>query len=169
MGGQHHAPATLPPGKTRYPFYRRLGGPQDRSGRVRKISPPPGFDPRTVQPVSIRYPLLYNFSNIFQVISTLQASNCTILCILGLLNPAIFSINFNPKNNVFSLHKFMPFPQFSDIWSVLRITRLRENIENSGSQVADKGWSPSLKIRLIANTLLSENPDVINAAKVLWF
>jgi hypothetical protein len=45
----------LPPGNTRYPLYRRLGGPQDRSGRVRKISPPPRFDPRTVQPVVIRY------------------------------------------------------------------------------------------------------------------
>ena len=29
VGGQRHAPATLPPGKTRYPLYRRLGGPQD--------------------------------------------------------------------------------------------------------------------------------------------
>ena len=45
----------LPPGKTRYPLYRRLGGPQDRYGQVRKISPPPGFDPRTVQPVASRY------------------------------------------------------------------------------------------------------------------
>ena len=27
MGGQHHAPAALPPGKTRYPLYRGLGGP----------------------------------------------------------------------------------------------------------------------------------------------
>jgi len=27
------------PGKTRYPFYRSLGGPQGRSGHVRKISP----------------------------------------------------------------------------------------------------------------------------------
>ena len=27
---------TLPPGKTRYPFYRRLGGPQGRSGRAAK-------------------------------------------------------------------------------------------------------------------------------------
>ena len=45
----------LPPGKTRYPLYGRLGGPQDRSGQVRKISPPQGFDPRTVQPVVIRY------------------------------------------------------------------------------------------------------------------
>jgi hypothetical protein len=34
---------------------RGLGGPQDRSGRVRKISPPPRFDPRTVQPVASRY------------------------------------------------------------------------------------------------------------------
>jgi hypothetical protein len=30
-------------------------GPQVRSGRVRKISPPLGFDPRIVQPVASRY------------------------------------------------------------------------------------------------------------------
>ena len=46
---------SLPPGKARYPLYRRLGGPQGLSGQVRKISPPPGFDPRTVQPVASRY------------------------------------------------------------------------------------------------------------------
>ena len=50
VGGQRHAPAALHPGKTRYPLYRRLGGPQSQSGQARKISPPPGFDPRTVQP-----------------------------------------------------------------------------------------------------------------------
>ena len=44
-----------PPGKSRYTLYRRLGGPQGRSGQVRKISPPPGFDPRTGQPVASRY------------------------------------------------------------------------------------------------------------------
>ena len=55
VGGQRHAPAALPPGKTPYPLYRRLGGPQGRSGRVRKSSPPPGFDPRTVQPIASRY------------------------------------------------------------------------------------------------------------------
>ena len=48
--------AALPPGKSRYPLYRWLDGPQGRSGRVRKISPPSlGFDPRTVQPVASRY------------------------------------------------------------------------------------------------------------------
>ena len=55
VGGQRHGPAALPPGKTRYPLYRRLGGPQGRSGRMRKISPLPGFDPRTVKPVASRY------------------------------------------------------------------------------------------------------------------
>ena len=44
-----------PPGKTRCPVYRRMGEPQGRCGQVRKISPPPGFDPRTVQPVASRY------------------------------------------------------------------------------------------------------------------
>jgi hypothetical protein len=55
VGGQRHAPAALPPGMTRYPLYRRLGGPPGRFGRVRKISPPPGFDPQTVQLIASRY------------------------------------------------------------------------------------------------------------------
>ena len=32
VGGQHHASVALPPGMTRYPLNRRLGGPQGRSG-----------------------------------------------------------------------------------------------------------------------------------------
>ena len=52
VGGQRHASAALPPVKTRYPLYRRLGGTQGRSGRVWKISPPPGFDPRIAQAVA---------------------------------------------------------------------------------------------------------------------
>jgi hypothetical protein len=39
------------PGKTRYPLYRKLGGPQGQSGRAENLAPP-GFDPRTVQPVA---------------------------------------------------------------------------------------------------------------------
>jgi len=31
---------TLPPRKTRYPFYRRLAGPQGRSGRAENLVPP---------------------------------------------------------------------------------------------------------------------------------
>jgi hypothetical protein len=57
VGGQLHVSAALPPppGMTRYPFYKRLGRPQGQSGRVLKISPAPGFDPRTVQLVASRY------------------------------------------------------------------------------------------------------------------
>ena len=43
---------SLPPVNTRYPLNRRLGGSQSRSGQVQKISSPPGFDPRTAQPVA---------------------------------------------------------------------------------------------------------------------
>ena len=39
----------------KYPLYRGLGGPLSRSQLVRNISPPPRFDPRTVQPIASRY------------------------------------------------------------------------------------------------------------------
>jgi hypothetical protein len=55
VGGQRHASAALPPGKNRYPLYKRLSGNQVRSGRVRKISPPLGFDNRTAKLVASHY------------------------------------------------------------------------------------------------------------------
>ena len=54
LGGQRHAPAVLPPRMTWYQIYTRLGGPQGRSGRVRKISPFSAFDSRRLQPVARR-------------------------------------------------------------------------------------------------------------------
>jgi hypothetical protein len=39
VDGQRQDPASLPPGITRCPIHRELGGPQGRSGRMRKISP----------------------------------------------------------------------------------------------------------------------------------
>jgi len=56
VDGQRHSPAALLPEKR--PGTHCIGGwvdPHDRSGRVRKFSPPPGLDPRTVQPVVSRY------------------------------------------------------------------------------------------------------------------
>ena len=59
----------LPPQKQIwYPLFRRLGGRQGRARRVRNTSPPPGFGPRTVQPVAsvdIDYPYHspHNISN----------------------------------------------------------------------------------------------------------
>jgi hypothetical protein len=55
VGGQRHALPALSPGMTRYHLYRRLGGSHGRYGRVRKISPPLGFDLRAIQPVASRY------------------------------------------------------------------------------------------------------------------
>jgi len=55
VGSQCHAPATLPPGKTRHPFYRMLGGPRSGLDGCRKSRPPPGFDTLTAQPVASHY------------------------------------------------------------------------------------------------------------------
>jgi len=44
---------TLPPGRTRYPFYRRLGW--GRSGRAENLVPT-GIRSRTVQPLSVAIP-----------------------------------------------------------------------------------------------------------------
>ena len=57
LGGQRQDPAALPPEKRQ--FTHCIGccvGPQIRYGRVRKMLPSPGFDPRTVQPVANLYP-----------------------------------------------------------------------------------------------------------------
>ena len=56
MCGQGHAPAALPPGKI--PGTHCTGGwegPRTGLDGCRKFRPPPGFDPRTVQPVGSRY------------------------------------------------------------------------------------------------------------------
>jgi len=45
---------TLPPVKTRYPFYRKLGGPQSWSGREENLVPT-GIRSQTVQSVVSRY------------------------------------------------------------------------------------------------------------------
>ena len=46
----------LIPGKgTRYPLYRSQGGLQGQRGRMRKISPPTGFDLRIFRSVASRY------------------------------------------------------------------------------------------------------------------
>ena len=55
VGGQFRAPATLPPGKG--PGTHCIGGwvdPKAGLDGCGKSRPPPGFDPRTVQPVASR-------------------------------------------------------------------------------------------------------------------
>jgi hypothetical protein len=54
VSGQLHALAALFPEKSpQYPFYRRLGGPQGRSGRGEEeatLMPPPGIEPLLSSP-----------------------------------------------------------------------------------------------------------------------
>jgi hypothetical protein len=74
-----HAPVALPPRKSRHPLHRRIDGPQDRSGRVRKISLPLGFDPRTVQPVAGRYPgPLNNLHEYYLALFTIRVDTCSL-------------------------------------------------------------------------------------------
>jgi hypothetical protein len=56
VGVQLHAPAALPPGKR--PGTHFIGGwvgPRVGLDGCEESRPPPGFDPRTVQPVASRY------------------------------------------------------------------------------------------------------------------
>jgi hypothetical protein len=53
VGGQRQASTTLLPGKR--PSTHCMGGWVGPRAGVWKISPPPGVDPRTIQPVASRY------------------------------------------------------------------------------------------------------------------
>jgi hypothetical protein len=80
-GSASRSGRSLLPEKTRYSLYRRLGGPQGRSGQVWKISPKPGFDPRTVQPVVNH--LLTELSrppHFLSLYVTLYEITCLVLC-----------------------------------------------------------------------------------------
>ena len=79
---------TLPPGKTRYPLYRRLGGSQGRSGRAENLVHT-GIRSRSVQPVAQPlYRLSYRSHESGTVTkikheSLLRFVNVRILCVHG--------------------------------------------------------------------------------------
>ena len=89
VSGQQHAPAALyPQGKIRYPFYRRLGGPQNRSGRAENLVPT-GIRSRTVQPVAqslyrLSYPAVSRFifekSSNFKFLENPSSGDRVVLC-----------------------------------------------------------------------------------------
>ena len=55
VGGQRDDPTALPLGKAPYPLYMRLVRPQGRSGRVRKILPPPDRPARSESLYRLHY------------------------------------------------------------------------------------------------------------------
>ena len=67
---------TLHPGKTRYPFYRRLDWPQGRSGWAENLVPT-GIRSRTVQPVSQS---LYRRSHLAHTMTVGQKINLHFIC-----------------------------------------------------------------------------------------
>ena len=75
---------SLPPEKTRYPFYRRLGGPQGRSERAENLVPI-GILSRIIQPLVSRY----TDWAIYIVIITLFRTMSTWPQVLELLVPFI--------------------------------------------------------------------------------
>jgi hypothetical protein len=54
MHGRRHAPAALPPRISRYLLIGGWVGLRTGLEGCKKPRPPPGFDPRTVQPVASR-------------------------------------------------------------------------------------------------------------------
>jgi hypothetical protein len=73
---------SLPSGKTRYPLYRRLGGPQGRSGQVRKISPPTGIrSPDRPARSQLLYRLRYPAHSPFSIKDFLSWSLRSTFCI----------------------------------------------------------------------------------------
>jgi hypothetical protein len=71
------------PGKDQVPIVQEARWAQGRSGQVRKISPLPGFDPRTVQPVVSRYtdwatrPTQWNCTDIVLQLQNVTAKKLT--------------------------------------------------------------------------------------------
>jgi len=89
------------PGKIRDPLYRRLGGPQGRSGQVWKTSPTPEFDLRTVQPVASRYTDYVTWPTLFRARNKFLPSFHVVIQI----NPSHISTTFASKTrSVVSYH-----------------------------------------------------------------
>ena len=118
MGGQRHAQATLPPGKARYSLYRRLGGPHSRSGLVRKISPPPGFDSQTIPTELARSKnkdrVILKNSVILSSFSSLSFLSLSSLSLLALSSLFLLSLlSLLPLSSLSSLSSLSPLSFYS--------------------------------------------------------
>jgi hypothetical protein len=87
------------PGKTRYPFCRRLDGPQGRSGQVWKISPPTGIrspdrPARSLSLYRLSYPaccwfILYDYITIHGAKKTKKQYVCINCKVVGKYNKVL--------------------------------------------------------------------------------
>ena len=83
------------PGKTQYPFYRRLGGPQGQFGQVRKPSSPTGIrSPGRSAPSQLLYRLRYPAHSLpSSVLGMLQSAPSDCAIIWNILWSALFEIS----------------------------------------------------------------------------
>ena len=100
LGGQRQVPAALAPRKTRYPLYRRLGGPQDRSARVRKIVPPtrirsPDHPARSESLYRLSYPGPHKYNN-KKIKNIFTQSNTTLFLLHQWLSLAVVTTIIRP-------------------------------------------------------------------------
>jgi len=120
VGGQRHAPAALPSGKTRYPSYTRLGGPQGRFVQVRKISPPTGIQSpdcpaRSDSLYRLRYPGPH-FTSTYLLVTFLFLRFCTLNPLLLFIILHFYSISpTTPLSTHFSPLLFPPFSAYSHL------------------------------------------------------
>jgi hypothetical protein len=116
-----HRPLSTP-GKARYPFCKRRGRPQGRSGQVRKISSTPGFYPWTAQPVASRYtdwatrpPISYMLGVWIQhpIIGQLkELYNLCVILYMGCNSHSLAEISIFPPHNTYIFS--------SQLWTINR-------------------------------------------------
>jgi hypothetical protein len=122
------------PGKTRYPLYRRLDGPHGRSGQDRKISPPPGFDPRTFQLAASRCtdwatrptPSTYWSEKCFEANIYLKMK--LILCLMFLCNSYRFQDNYAKRRTQQDCYTMHTFPKIFSPSLQLKLTRALKSL-----------------------------------------
>jgi hypothetical protein len=141
--GKRQAPAALPAVKTRYPLYRRLSGPQDWSGRVRKISPPTGGPPFATSTTLFRSSQVSN-----DFMQCIQNSICYVKQVTGFLSRHALFFHF-VRNKWVGMQDIWVFPVCSQRCSVFQaqiliISSVRDCTRHIASfQIQSlNGWDP---------------------------
>ena len=100
---------TLPPGKTRYPFYRRLSGPQGRSWRAENLVPT-GIRSRTVfsrytdwatGPTHIAPNPSYSLAQSVTILT-----NLSVVCTYG--HSILIRLSYRPDRHLFKFFYVVP-------------------------------------------------------------
>ena len=137
VSGQQRPGRTLPPGKTQCPFYRRLGGPQGRSGRAENLVPT-GIRSRTVQAVvsSVAIPTELPGPQLLHLATIISATSATIILPQPILSafrgvPATHCIRVSPAITRGAKHgalkRHLPLPARAYF---LDVNPYRTNVEN---------------------------------------